>query len=543
MLPFLIPLAAPSGYLAARLGIKPIKYFIDSVFREQVVPATGSVLYCDLYAVAQHSGIYIGNGEISNIVVDSLLNANSTVRRSGPASFTSGSYLGSKIYVSSNKHGAVGDTFVANEAESRIGESSFYGLFIKNCHQFSSNCVDHAEGDFGIETWNPLELEETWELTISALKTNARKKLGATKWRLWDWDGSIAKSPPDEPDWQGLVDQLANQPLNPQSIQQIRDELAETQSYIEEIADESIPASVRGRLKSHQQLLQGISQQYEQAKGFLAQMPDAHFSYNDLKSSAEDFSALARAMQANAKIKELVHKMGRAHISEQRKKQGRVPQASRSEVHGTHRSDDVMRLLPSELLNLEDETLENLFYARLLEKQLQTYELHGTTMAPGETHEDKRLRTGPIVACLDTSRSMKGAPLLKAKALLLAIANILQTEKRSLHVLLFGTRGQLREFSLEGSRNAAGLLRFLQQGYEGGTDYETPLSRAFDLIASHPAYQKADVLMISDGDCRLSAEFAQTMAARKTALDAMVYSVLCDGQRVSDNFSDEVIVL
>ena len=49
--------------------------------------------------------------------------------------------------------------------------------------------------------------------------------------------------------------------------------------------------------------------------------------------------------------------------------------------------------------------------------------------------------------------------------------------------------------------------------------------------------------MISDGDCQLSAPFAQTVAARKTALDCMVYSVLCDGQRVSDNFSDEVVVL
>lgn len=68
--------------------------------------------------------------------------------------------------------------------------------------------------------------------------------------------------------------------------------------------------------------------------------------------------------------------MGRNYISEE-KEQARIPQASRSEVHGTHRSDDLMRLLPSELLNLEDETLETLFYARLLERDLMTYELSG----------------------------------------------------------------------------------------------------------------------------------------------------------------------
>ena len=61
--------------------------------------------------------------------------------------------------------------------------------------------------------------------------------------------------------------------------------------------------------------------------------------------------------------------MGRDYVSESRKKRTRIPKASRSEVHGTHLSDDLMRMLPSELLNLEDETLEHLFYARLLEKQ------------------------------------------------------------------------------------------------------------------------------------------------------------------------------
>lgn len=44
-----------------------------------------------------------------------------------------------------------------------------------------------------------------------------------------------------------------------------------------------------------------------------------------------------------------------------------------------------MRMLPSELLNLEDDTLETLFYAKLLENNLLTYELRGVTLADGET--------------------------------------------------------------------------------------------------------------------------------------------------------------
>jgi uncharacterized protein with von Willebrand factor type A (vWA) domain len=201
-----------------------------------------------------------------------------------------------------------------------------------------------------------------------------------------------------------------------------------------------------------------------------------------------------------------------------------------------------MRLLPSELLNLEDETLETLFYARLLEKNLLTYELQGVIFKNGEESKSNKKRTGPVVACLDTSGSMQGVPLLKAKASL-AIANILKQENQSLHVLLFGSSGEIREFSMDGQNNALGLLKFLQQGFGGGTDFETPLKRAIDMIASQKDYIKADILMISDGDCNLSAEFSKTVQSKKQSLDCMVYSVLCTGSRVEDRFSDEVIVL
>ena len=553
MLPMLANLAqfAVSGLnlviAAIPLGIKSIKYFIDSTLRDHVQPMPGSVLYCDLWVAVEHSGIYVGNGKIANIVVDGA--ATATVERCGPQSFTSKSMLGRKIYVSCNQNGAVGHPWVGHGADAHVGERSLYGLVIKNCHEFSTKCVEyvgHAAPDKSLEdqVWSWVPDLATWEPTLKHLKSTAEDKLGASTWRLWDWDGSIANNPPPEPDWQALADELAHMPLNPESIAQIRAGLAEMQAYEAEIANENIPAAMRQKLRAHTQLMEDIAAKYEEVKDFLAQCPGAGFSYADLQAAGgEDFTALAQALRGNAAIKELARKMGRAYISEQRKKQTRIPQASRSEVHGTHRSDDVMRLLPSELLNLEDEALENLFYARLLEKQLQTYELQGTTQAPSETTEAQRKRTGPVVACLDTSGSMGGTPLLKAKALLLAIANILRQEERSLHVLLFGAADEIREFALEDPQHSAGLLHFLRQGFGGGTNFEAPLARAMQIIEQHPAYEKADVLMISDGDCQLSAPFTQHLHQRKAVLDCMVYSVLCDGQRVADGFSDEVAVL
>ncbi len=528
--------------------LKSIKYFIDSTFRAHVEPILGSVIYCDLWVAVEHSGIYVGDGKISNIVVDNLLMADSTVRSSDPYSFTSKSFLGTKIYVSCNEQGAVGNTLIAQGAKLHVGEKSFYGLVFKNCHQFSEKCVGYANNSMSDESFvERLEAfipDGTWEPTINSLKTTARKKLGATKWRLWDWDGSLANNPPVEPNWRNIDKQYTRQALNEESVARIREELLETRAYMAEIADESIPVSIRKKLQSFAKILETITAKYEEIKDFLAQCPDADFSYEDLRNlDGEDFTALARALRCNAKIKELSRKMGRAYISEDHKKKARVPEASRSEVHGTHRSDDLMRMLPSELLNLEDESLEYLFYARLLEKQLQTYELKGTMQIPGEMTDTQRQRTGPVVACLDTSGSMQGKPLIQAKALLLAVANLLAQERRSLHVILFGSHGETREFAMENADQIAGLLGFFRKGFGGGTDFETPLKRAFDIIAKQPGYQKADVLMISDGDCQLSEAFSTTVQMHKQVLDCSVYSVLCNGKRVIDDFSDEVIVL
>lgn len=135
----------------AGLGLKPIRYFIDSHFRKHVTPVAGSVVYCDLYLFVEHSGIYVGDGVISNIVVDSLATADSTVRLSDPSDFTQKSKLGKKIYVSCRDNTAVGDTDVGAYARSQVGEKSFYGLVFSNCHSFSTKCVLQSTHNAGIK--------------------------------------------------------------------------------------------------------------------------------------------------------------------------------------------------------------------------------------------------------------------------------------------------------------------------------------------------------------------------------------------------------
>ncbi len=537
-------LTAIAGLANVGVGLKPIRYFIDSHFREQIVPIEGSVVYADLFVAVEHSGIYVGDGQISNIVVDNLLKADSQVKLSDPNDFTSKSTLGRKIYVSCDKHGAVGDMMVADGAMGHVGEKSFYGLVFKNCHVFSTKCVKYSARQPTVfdkfKNRFSTYLESEWEFTIRELKATARDRLGATKWRLWDWDNSAKDTP--EPDWDVQSEFFESQKLTPEFIQALRQELADVIDYEHELSDEDIPTGIRLKLRRFGQVLEDISDTYDKYEDFLRHH-GSDLSYQDLKNHPMDFNQLAKQIANNPAITDLVRKMGRNYISQERKKQSKLPKPSRSEVHGTHRSDDVARLLPSELVNLDDETLEMMFYARLLEKNLMCYELAGVTDENHEISENHQHITGPVVACLDTSGSMSGQPLLKAKALLFAIAKILKQEKRALYVILFGSSGQIHEYAMYDTQELSGLLKFLQSGFGGGTDFETPLRRAFEIIQDDDSYQKADILMISDGDCTLSDNFNQELQRQKQQHNCMVYSVLCDGRRVDDNFSDEIVVL
>lgn len=515
------------------LGLKPIRYFIDSHFRDHVIPVEGSAIYSDLYFFVEHSGIYTGHGKISNIVVDSLLTADSTVKLSDARDFTEKSKLGRKIYVSCKGSSAVGNQSIANTAYSHVGDKCFYGLVFSNCHSFSTKCLAQ---DF-VSNLTP-------SFDINFVKFTAMRVLGASKWKLWDWDNTAKDTP--EPNWDEINQQLKRQPLTPKYREQLQKEIEQALDYEQEISDEEIPNDVLNKLKIFRGTLQKLSAKYDEMAKFLALCPNAGFNYEQLEQLSKqgiDFISLAKEMQQNAQIKELVKKMGRDYISEDKKRQIKIPQASKNEVHGTHRSDDLMRLLPSELVNLEDEELEMLFYAKLLEKNLITYQLSGVTHITQDESYQQPKTSGPVVACLDTSGSMGGQTLLKAKALLFAIANILKQEKRSLYVVLFGSTGQLKEYRLDGEEDLAGLLQFLQNGFNGGTDFESPLQRAIDIIQAQEDYIKADILMLSDGDCQLSSSFADKFKTQKQKLDCMVYSLLCDGKRVTDNFSDEIVVL
>lgn len=527
-------------------GIKKIKYWIDDNFREKVKPKKGSVLYTnlslipdnDILATAEHSGIYVGNDKISNILIDEF--SRGKVKKSSPERFTKKSKMYKKIYVSCDKNGSVGDLKVSKKAKSYIGEEYFYGLIFNNCHDFSQKCLDYTNTDY-IDNFKfeLSDIDETWEHTIRRLKKKAKRKIGAAKWKLWDWKSNSNKTKNNmgKPDLKEILNFLKKIPLNKDSINYIKSQKDEAEEYKSEISDENIPDSANDILNNFITEIKKIDSTYDEVKEFI-KITGQSYSYNQIKEINEDFSSLVKEMQNNQKISELVNKLGREYISKEKKLKTKISRRSKKELFGIHHSSELERVLTNELVNLENEELEYLFYSRYLEESLLAFELSGKI----KSDTNKRIK-GPIIACLDTSGSMAGQPIIKAKSLLLLIINILEEENRSLHIILFGNAGDIEELNVNNNSENPKLLSFLNKGFGGGTNFESPLKRSIEIIENKRNYNKADVLIITDGANDISTEFKDYLLQKKVELNFNIYSVLTNEKNNENDFSDEIITI
>ena len=521
--------------------IKPFKNYIDNNYRKKVTPIPGSVIYCDLKHFFEHSGIYYKNNEIVNIERISLFN--SLVNKTNHRGFTDQSISKHVIYVSANKQGAVGSNIVAEYAHDKLGEERFYDYFINNCHAFSKECLTQ-DNDFSIGFNKDKDKGNNEDSTsgvggISALKKAAKKHLGATKWLLWDLPGSDKQQIP-KPDVKRELESLENAPLSEDLHKFIQQELIETREYsneiADEIADEEIPSDIKSDLTKYLSKLTDIQQTYEKnietIKAF-----GYSLSYQSLKSHQADLSKIVAEMANNQAIQAIIDKLGRNYVSEVKKNKTTLTTRNQSEVFGIHKSDDLVRLLPSELSNLEDPDLVYLFYSKLFEKGLATYQLVGK-----ELTNDHQLIKGPIFVCVDTSGSMSGSPMIKAKALLVCIAKILEKEHRKLYILLFGSSKQIVELEVSEINMVAEILNFLRKSFNGGTDFDTPLARSIEIIESHASFNNADVLLISDGECDISDSMHKIIDNKKLELSFSIYGIICDNHSYkNDTWIDEYI--
>jgi uncharacterized protein with von Willebrand factor type A (vWA) domain len=127
---------------------------------------------------------------------------------------------------------------------------------------------------------------------------------------------------------------------------------------------------------------------------------------------------------------------------------------------------------------------------------------------------------------------MAGEKEIWAKAVTLTLLDIARRERRRFRAILFSSAETgLRTFDLNtGERylsNLEGALDLADYFPGGGTDFEKPLDAAVECLGES-RFRKGDVVLVTDGECRVGEAWREAFLAEKERLDFSLYSILID---------------
>ena len=233
------------------------------------------------------------------------------------------------------------------------------------------------------------------------------------------------------------------------------------------------------------------------------------------------------------------------------------------EVYELERGNDLGKVIPTELLALNDDILIYDWLHRFVERSLVQYSLIG---------KDSVVRGG-ILALLDSSSSMSGERAIWAKAIALALLKIAKIQKRPFDAIEFSGPGNLIQYNFDTSSDelklivsregksvsysgAEAIIAFAEGGLSGGTCFMTPLSKALDVMSddfNKNGGTSADIVFLTDGQAGISSAFLQKFKNEQERLGFQVFGIavggstssepigtLCDGKVTSlKNLTDE----
>ena len=260
----------------------------------------------------------------------------------------------------------------------------------------------------------------------------------------------------------------------------------------------------------------------------------AHLRWDELRGllHSREWAEAERVSQALARmpaLQTLVRRLGRAERAVQARALPPQPQESAQrrpwgvkvvetrlagmpgELRGIRHTDRIENQLGSEAAMLLHPVLHKLWRARRAESRLLGYDSEAVLLdlrpdpAQPPRHDiapprPQALERGPIIVCLDTSASMRGAPETIAKAVTLEAMRTAHRERRGCLLVAFGGPDEIVESELVHTRaGLQALLALMGQGFDGGTDIQTPIERAIERV-HESRWSSADLLIVSDGE-------------------------------------------
>jgi uncharacterized protein with von Willebrand factor type A (vWA) domain len=196
------------------------------------------------------------------------------------------------------------------------------------------------------------------------------------------------------------------------------------------------------------------------------------------------------------------------------------------ELAGITLGDDLSRVIPSELTNIGIPALRPVFASRYAEARLMVYDSRG----------EQNTGQGAIIACVDCSRSMAAQAgggntgEAWAKACALALLDQARQSTRDFTAILFSSTEQVTVFRFPATRTTdiTDVIEFTEHFFDGGTDFQTPLSTAVRLLEAEyntDGRERGDIVFITDGETRVSEDWMRGWNDAKAALGFRTFGI------------------
>jgi len=238
---------------------------------------------------------------------------------------------------------------------------------------------------------------------------------------------------------------------------------------------------------------------------------------------------LAKKLQSPAfkKMAEIFGRLQRVAFRAQTTTIPTVPE----EVYDITMGNDMAKILPTELMLMDDEVMQYDFFRKFCEESLMIYDLKG----------DDEVSQGPIIVLEDCSASMSGDRSIWAKGIALALLKIAAMQNRGFTVIQFAGAGQRRIWDFDTSGDVVKLTRddivlegfnailaYAESSMSGGTDFMGPLGDALEVMNKEfdeSGSTKSDIVFITDGEANVTDTFKENWESESERLEFSTYGI------------------
>lgn len=256
--------------------------------------------------------------------------------------------------------------------------------------------------------------------------------------------------------------------------------------------------------------------------------------------SVKEKLKLAQQVNKSAKLQQIAAIAGRFKRIAWQQQRAKVKHPP-DEITSVTLGNELARILPSELALLSIPQLEDIFYLKYAEASLAQYDLIG--------HEPQG--QGPIILAIDESGSMTAdyggvTGEVWSKAVMLALLSIARLQGRDFAALHFSGAHNLNvERFPKGMATPAQTMTCASHFFGGGTVFEPWMEQALAMV-EEAAFEKADVVCLSDGIADVAADAQVEWQKKRAARKTRAYGILIgtsQGEEVMDQLTDAVFCL